>query len=72
MFALIQCVNGNFTVVSEHGENWDQARTAYYSKCAALSNAPDVKTSQVAVVNEYLQPVGGLSANIGHDDKAEA
>lgn len=70
MFALIQCVNGNFKVLSEHGTNFEEARTSFYSACATLSNAPDVITSQIMVVNEYLQPVGGLSANIGHDNAA--
>lgn len=70
-YALIKCVNGNFSIVSEHGENIEAARTAYYTQCAALSNAPDVISSQIMVVNEFLQPVMGLSANIGHDAPAE-
>lgn len=70
-YALITCINGNFKVESEHGSNIEQARTAFYSKCTALSNAPDVIKSQVAVVDIFLNPVMGLKADIGHDAKNE-
>ena len=40
----------------------------FYSKCAVLSNAPDVIRSQTMVTDEFLQPVMGLKADIAHDD----
>lgn len=67
-YALITCINGNFKIESEHGENLEAARTAFYSKCAVLSNTPDVISSQTMVTDEFLQPVMGLKADIGHDD----
>ena len=65
-YAVITCINGNFKIESEHGENLEQARTDFYSKCTALSNAPDVVTSKVMVADEFLQPVNDLSAVINH------
>ena len=70
-YALIQCVNGNFSIVSEHGDNFEQARTAFYTKSASLSNASDVKTSFVMVADESLNTVGGLSARINHATNEE-
>lgn len=70
-YALITCINGNFKIESEHGSNIEQARTAFYSKCTALSNAPDVIRSKTMVVDEFLQPVMGLIADIGHDAPVE-
>lgn len=71
-YALITCINGNFKIESEHGENIEQARTAFYQKCTTLSNAPDVKKSQTMVADEFLQPVMGLKADIGHDETPAA
>ena len=71
-YALISCINGNFKIESEHGENIEQARTAFYSKCTALSNAPDVIRSRVMVADEFLQPAGDLKADIGHNTDTPA
>ena len=61
-YAVITFVNGAFKVEAECGENKAQARTFFYQKCAALSNAPDVVTAMVKVVNSQLDCVDGLMA----------
>jgi hypothetical protein len=70
-YALITCVNGTFKIESEHGDNIEQARTAWYAKGETLSNAPDVRRSRIRVVDENLLPVMGLDAEIGHDAPEE-
>lgn len=70
-YAVISCINGNFKIEAECGSNIEQARTNFYSKCASLSNAPDVINSQVMVADQFLNPVMGLKADIGHDAKNE-
>lgn len=61
-YAVITFVNGTFKVEAECGENKAQARTFFYSKCATLSNAPDVVTAMVKVVDSQLDTVDGLQA----------
>lgn len=58
-YAVIQCVNGVFSVVSEHGENLQQARVAFHDRCKILWNAPDVITGYVAILASDLTYVDG-------------
>ena len=62
-YAIIKCVNGNFELVSEHGDNFVQARTAYYGLCQSLSNASDVVSATVAIIDGNLSPISGFSAS---------
>ena len=61
-YAVISCINGTFKVEAECGENKTQARTIFYQKCAALSNAPDVITATIKVLDSQLDCVDGLMA----------
>ena len=58
-YALIQCVNGNFSIVSEHGENLKAARVAFHDRCKILWNASDVITATVAIIDSNLTYVDG-------------
>ena len=65
-YALIQCVNGNFTVVSEHGNNLQAAKVAFHDRCKILWNAPDVITGTVKIVDENLSCVENYVEMISH------
>lgn len=65
-YAVVQVVNGNFSVVSEHGDNLDAARVRFHSVCGNLWNSQDVITAKVAIVSEDLSYVDGHVENISH------
>lgn len=58
-YAVLQCVNGNFSVVSEHGENKEAGIIKWNQTSAALHNAKDVVTARLNLVDENLQVVDG-------------
>ena len=66
-YSLIQCSNGSFSVVSEHGENKQAAIVAFHDRCKILWNASDVKTACVSVMDENLDVVDGKVEYIKHD-----
>ena len=66
-YAIIQCVNGNYSIVAEYDDNIEGAIVRFHQVCANLWNAQDVRSAQVKIVNEYLETVMGKSENIGHD-----
>lgn len=66
-YALIQCVNGNFSIVSEHGENLQAARVAFHDRCKILWNASDVITGYVAIIDSNLTYVDGRIEVITHE-----
>lgn len=57
-YAVIQCVNGNYSVVSEH-EVKDRAIVAFYGVASALHGAEEVVTARVNLVDENLYVVEG-------------
>lgn len=70
-YALIQCVNGNFSILSEHGENLQAARVAFHDRCKILWNASDVITAQVAIIDSNLSYVDGRIEEISHKEEIE-
>ena len=70
-YAVIQCVNGAFSVVSEHGENLQQARVAFHNRCKILWNASDVITGYVAILSSDLTYVDGRIEKITHVIESE-
>lgn len=65
-YAVIQCVNGTFSIVSEHGENLQAARVAFHDSCKILWNAPDVIEGYVAIIDSNLTYVDGRIEKITH------
>lgn len=57
-YALVQCVNGSFKVVSEHS-NKDAGIVAFHNTCKNLWAAPDVITARLNLVDEDLFVVEG-------------
>ena len=65
--ALIQCVNGNFSIVSEHGDNEQAAKVAFHNRCQILWNASDVIKGEVAIVDEQLDIYKDYKEFISHE-----
>lgn len=57
-YSVIQCVNGNFSIVSEHA-TVDAGVVAWHDKCKNLWNADDVITARVNLVDENYFVVEG-------------
>lgn len=57
-YALVQCVNGNFNVVSEHSSK-DSGIVAFHNTSKNLWNAPDVITARLNLVDENMYVVEG-------------
>ena len=65
--ALIQCVNGNFSVVSEGYTTEQAALVDFHNRCKILWNAADVITGEVAIVDEQLDVYHGCKEFIRHE-----
>ena len=70
-YALIQCVNGNFSILSEHGSNLQAARVAFHDRCKILWNATDVIEGFVAIVDSNLTYVDWKIEHITHPVETE-
>ena len=66
MYALSQVSNGNFSIVSEHGENKQAAFVAFHDRCKILWNTADVISATVAVIDENQDVVEGKKEYISH------
>jgi len=66
-YAVTKVVNGNFFIVSEHGEDLPAAKNAFWDQCKALNNAPDVITATVAVMDENQDIVANKREFISHE-----
>lgn len=70
-YAVTKVVNGNFSVVSEHGDDLTGARNAFWNQCIALNSAPDVVTATVEIVDENQDVVEGKKEQISHEVEQE-
>ena len=68
-YAIINAVNGNFSVASEHGDNKQAAIVAFHERCKNLWNASDVATAKVKLVDENLDVVDGKQEYIVHEQE---
>ena len=65
-YAVIQCADGNFTIVSEWS-NKDGAIKAYHGLCQALWNDSATAKDCVMIVDENLVPLPGYKEIISHE-----
>lgn len=70
-YCVATCNNGNFIILSEHGENLDSARKAWHNTCTAYISAPDVLDATVSIVDSNLDRVGNYTEIIHHDPQPE-
>lgn len=69
-YAIIKCINSNFTVDSEHSE-LQAAKVKYHDVCKILWNASDVLTAKVEIVDEQLNVVEDYREFIHHEAEPE-
>jgi hypothetical protein len=65
-YAVIKCINGNYSVHAEGFTDIDKAKVSYHGLCQTLWNAPDVDTACVSIVDENLLIVQGYREFISH------
>lgn len=70
-YAIIKCINGNYTVHAEGITYLSAAKTQFHGLCQTLWNAPDVLSAHVAIVNEQLDVVEGYKEFIHHEQVAQ-
>lgn len=66
-YAIIKCVNGNYSVHAEGITTIEAAKTQFHGLCQTLWNAPDVITAHVMIADEQLDPVEGYKEFVHHD-----
>ena len=69
-YSIIKCINGAFTVDSEHGE-LTLAKVRFHAICQTLWNAQDVVTAKVMIVDEQLNCVEDYREYIHHEQEPE-
>ena len=70
-YTVIQCVNGNFSIVAEYDNNLEGAIVKFHQVCANLWNSKDVIKAQVKIVDENLNTVMNKDESIGHEANTE-
>ena len=71
MYAIIKCINGNFSIHAEGITELANAKTMFHGLCQMLWNAPDVITSHVMIADEELDVVEGYKEFIHHEPQPE-
>lgn len=66
--AIIQCVNGTYTIAAEGIKTEQQGIVNFHNKCATLWNASDVKIATVMLVDSNLNVYGGYKEIIVHEE----
>ena len=64
-YSVIQCVNGNYSVVSE-GHDESAAKKSFWNTCTNLENANDVVTGQCAILDEQLRIHNNYAQSFSH------
>ena len=70
-YAIIKCINGNYSIHAEGITELASAKTNFHGLCQTLWNAPDVLTANVVIVDEQLDAVEGYKEYIHHDPQPE-
>ena len=70
-YSIVSCVNGNFKIEAEYGENLQGALVGFHNKCAAFWNAKDVISAMIMVADEALNVVEGKKEYISHEEPNE-
>ena len=66
-YAIIKCINGNYSVHAEGITAIENAKTQFHGLCQTLWNASDVITAYVAIMDEQLDVVEGYKEFIHHE-----
>ena len=68
-YAIIKCINGNYSIHAEGITSVQSARISFHQLCATLWNAPDVVTAMVMVADQNLDAVEGIKEYIHHEQE---
>lgn len=66
-YAIIDVVNGTFTVREEGITSLETAKARWHSRCQVLWNAHDVISAYVMIADEQLDAVEGYKEYIHHE-----
>lgn len=66
-YAIIKCVNGNYSIHAEGIQNIASAKVQFHDICMTLWNAPDVESACVMLTDENLNYVEGYKEFIKHE-----
>lgn len=69
-YAIINVVNGVYTIFAEGITSLASAKVTFHSRCTVLWNAPDVITAMVMIADENLDAVEGYKEYIHHEVSA--
>lgn len=70
-YAIIKCINGNYSVHAEGITDIANAKVQFHSVCQTLWNAPDVITAHIMIADEQLNAVEGYKEFIHHEAQAQ-
>jgi hypothetical protein len=65
-YAIIKCINGNYSIHAEGITEITSAKTQFHGLCQMLWNAPDVDTAMVMIADENLDAVQGYKEFVTH------
>ena len=68
-YAIVKCINGNYSVHAEGITDINAAKTSFHQLCATLWNAPDVVTATVKIMDENLDNAEGYRDFIYHEQE---
>ena len=71
-YAVVQCVNGNFSIVAEYTDNIQGAIVRFHQVCTNLWISQDVISANVRIIDERQNTVMNMSEDIKHDQPEEA
>lgn len=66
-YCVATCNNGNFIILSEHGEDLNSARMSWHAYCRTYINTPEVLDATVSIVDSNLDRVKNFTEVIHHD-----
>lgn len=66
-YAIIKCINGNFSIHAEGFTTLASVKTNYHGLCQSLWNAQDVITATVMIVDEQMDCVEDYKEFITHE-----
>lgn len=66
-YAIIKCINGNYSIHAEGITTIESAKTQFHGLCQSLWNAPDVLDAHVIIADEQLDCVEGYKEYIHHE-----
>lgn len=65
-YAIVEVVNGNYSVYAEGITDVTNAKTQFHGLCQTLWNAPDVISASVMIVDENFDVVQGYKEFVTH------